>query len=220
MRPTKPIMPLTATLFSQRSLQAVVPWMHRHARDGYGWDTAIPVGSGRGLSAIAWRSGYRGASRHRLHCRGTSAPDPSCLRVSSFLHLAWRVVRAPLLLACGFAAGLLNGALLGAWLATPNLRRVPVPVVAGWARFVGGGITLLLVALVMLGSTSYAADDFVILILVPAVIEEVTIPLEFRRIQAASLVDWTASRPHTGFDALVQSVAALVRPHQVGPVAP
>ncbi len=57
-------------------------------------------------------------------------------------------------------------------------------------------------------------------ILVPAVIEEVTIPLEFRRIQAASLVDWTASRPHTGFDALVQSVAALVRPHQVGPVAP
>lgn len=54
-------------------------------------------------------------------------------------------------------------------------------------------------------------------ILVPALIEEVTIPLEFRRIQAASLVGWTASSPHTGFDALVQSVAALVRPHQVRP---
>lgn len=53
-------------------------------------------------------------------------------------------------------------------------------------------------------------------ILVPAVIEEVTIPLEFRRIQAASLVGWTASRSHIGFDALVRSVESLVRP-QVGP---
>jgi len=43
-------------------------------------------------------------------------------------------------------------------------------------------------------------------VLVPAVIEEVTIPLEFRRIQAASLIDWRASTSHPGFESLVSSV--------------
>ena len=47
-------------------------------------------------------------------------------------------------------------------------------------------------------------------ILVPALIEEVTIPLEFRRIQAASLVDWRSSTSHAGFQSLVSSIAELV----------
>ena len=47
-------------------------------------------------------------------------------------------------------------------------------------------------------------------ILIPALIEEVTIPLEFRRIQSASLVDWRGASPHPGFDALVGSVAGIV----------
>ena len=47
-------------------------------------------------------------------------------------------------------------------------------------------------------------------ILIPALIEEVTIPLEFRRIQSASLVDWRGASPHPGFDALVGSVASIV----------
>jgi hypothetical protein len=56
-------------------------------------------------------------------------------------------------LACGFAAGLLIGIFLGAWLGTPNLRGAPVHVVTGWARFIAGGITGLLVAIVMASST-------------------------------------------------------------------
>lgn len=52
-------------------------------------------------------------------------------------------------------------------------------------------------------------------ILVPALIAEVTIPLEFRRIQAASLVDWPTSAPHLGFQSLVGSVADLLgRPRE------
>lgn len=47
-------------------------------------------------------------------------------------------------------------------------------------------------------------------ILIPALIEEVTVPLEFRRIQAASLVDWSESRPHPGFQSLVASIADLL----------
>jgi hypothetical protein len=46
-------------------------------------------------------------------------------------------------------------------------------------------------------------------ILVPAFIEEVTIPLEFRRIQAVSLVGWRASTSHSGFEDLMNSLAAL-----------
>jgi hypothetical protein len=43
-------------------------------------------------------------------------------------------------------------------------------------------------------------------VLVPAVIDDATIPLEFRRIQAARLNDWRASTSHPGFDSLVGSI--------------
>ena len=55
-----------------------------------------------------------------------------------------------------------------------------------------------------------AADAAKRRILIPALIEEVTIPLEFRRIQSASLVDWRGASPHPGFDALIGSVASIV----------
>ena len=55
-----------------------------------------------------------------------------------------------------------------------------------------------------------AADAAKRRILIPALIEEVTIPLEFRRIQSASLVDWRGASPHPGFDALVGSVTSIV----------
>ena len=48
-------------------------------------------------------------------------------------------------------------------------------------------------------------------ILIPALIEaEVTMPLEFRLRQAADLIDWKASSPHTGYDSLVSSIAAIL----------
>ena len=47
-------------------------------------------------------------------------------------------------------------------------------------------------------------------ILIPAMIAEVTIPLEFRRLQAASLLDWPGTDPHPGFDSLAGSIAALL----------
>lgn len=47
-------------------------------------------------------------------------------------------------------------------------------------------------------------------ILVPALIENVTIPLEFRRIQTANLSDWHGSSPHSDFDELLQAVATLL----------
>jgi uncharacterized membrane protein YeaQ/YmgE (transglycosylase-associated protein family) len=47
-------------------------------------------------------------------------------------------------------------------------------------------------------------------ILIPVLIEEVSIPLEFRRIQAASLVGWRSTRSHPGFDALLGSVTSIL----------
>lgn len=47
-------------------------------------------------------------------------------------------------------------------------------------------------------------------VLVPALIEDVTIPLEFRRIQAANLTDWRASTSHPGFQSLVSSVTRII----------
>jgi len=55
-----------------------------------------------------------------------------------------------------------------------------------------------------------AADAAKRRILIPAVIEDVSIPLEFRRIQAANLVDWPGPSPHSGFGSLVESVAGIV----------
>lgn len=47
-------------------------------------------------------------------------------------------------------------------------------------------------------------------ILIPAMIAEVSIPLEFRRLQAASLLDWPGKDPHPGFESLAGSIAALL----------
>jgi uncharacterized membrane protein YeaQ/YmgE (transglycosylase-associated protein family) len=47
-------------------------------------------------------------------------------------------------------------------------------------------------------------------ILIPALIANVTIPLEFRRIQAANLLDWAGSSDHPGFHSLTTSVRELL----------
>jgi uncharacterized membrane protein YeaQ/YmgE (transglycosylase-associated protein family) len=47
-------------------------------------------------------------------------------------------------------------------------------------------------------------------ILIPALIAEVTIPLEFRRLQAADLIDWPGSDPNPGFQSLLGSIADLL----------
>lgn len=47
-------------------------------------------------------------------------------------------------------------------------------------------------------------------ILIPALIAQVTIPLEFRRLQAADLVDWSGSGSHPGFQSLVGSIADVL----------
>jgi len=47
-------------------------------------------------------------------------------------------------------------------------------------------------------------------ILVPVLIDDVKIPLEFRRIQAASLVDWKGTLPHQGFDRLSEAIAGIL----------
>jgi hypothetical protein len=43
-------------------------------------------------------------------------------------------------------------------------------------------------------------------VLIPALLDEVTIPLAFRRIQAANLVGWTGALPHAGFEELARAV--------------
>jgi hypothetical protein len=49
-------------------------------------------------------------------------------------------------------------------------------------------------------------------ILVPVVIDDgIRIPLEFRRIQAARLVDWQGTEPHREFDKVVLAVKNLLR---------
>ncbi|MHC4354552.1 MAG: toll/interleukin-1 receptor domain-containing protein [Planctomycetota bacterium] len=47
-------------------------------------------------------------------------------------------------------------------------------------------------------------------ILVPALIDDVEMPFEFRRIQAARLVDWEEESPHPEFDTLLESVRAIL----------
>jgi hypothetical protein len=49
-------------------------------------------------------------------------------------------------------------------------------------------------------------------ILVPVLIEDVKIPFEFRRIQAANLVGWNANPAHQSFENLLESVTALMGP--------
>jgi hypothetical protein len=45
-------------------------------------------------------------------------------------------------------------------------------------------------------------------VLVPALIDSVKLPLEFRRKQTADLVDWRGDPAHTGFQALCEGIAA------------
>jgi TIR domain-containing protein len=47
-------------------------------------------------------------------------------------------------------------------------------------------------------------------ILVPAFIDNVKIPLEFKRIEAADLSDWRGDPPHSEFDQLLRTVAGMV----------
>jgi hypothetical protein len=47
-------------------------------------------------------------------------------------------------------------------------------------------------------------------ILVPALIEQVKIPLEFKRIEAADLSDWQGDSSHGEFDQLLRTVAGIV----------
>jgi TIR domain len=47
-------------------------------------------------------------------------------------------------------------------------------------------------------------------ILVPALLDEVTIPLAFRRIQAARLVDWSGTLPNAEFDKLVLAISQVL----------
>jgi formylglycine-generating enzyme required for sulfatase activity len=47
-------------------------------------------------------------------------------------------------------------------------------------------------------------------ILVPALIDDVNIPLEFRKIQAANLVDWSGVLPNAGFDGLARAVTEIL----------
>lgn len=47
-------------------------------------------------------------------------------------------------------------------------------------------------------------------ILIPALIEDVQIPLEFRRVQAANLSDWSGESTHIGMEQLFQSISTHV----------
>jgi formylglycine-generating enzyme required for sulfatase activity len=49
-------------------------------------------------------------------------------------------------------------------------------------------------------------------ILVPVLLDEVRIPLEFRRMQAARLLDWHDTGPHPEFDKVMQAITALLGP--------
>jgi formylglycine-generating enzyme required for sulfatase activity len=48
-------------------------------------------------------------------------------------------------------------------------------------------------------------------VLIPALLDEVEIPLPFRRIQAANLVGWQGALPHAGFDELARGVEGILK---------
>src|SRR5262245_54833950 len=47
-------------------------------------------------------------------------------------------------------------------------------------------------------------------VLVPALIDSVKLPLEFRRRQAAELIDWNGDPSHTGFQSLCEGIASAI----------
>jgi TIR domain len=55
-----------------------------------------------------------------------------------------------------------------------------------------------------------AAEGAVRGILIPALIDKVQIPLEFKRIEAADLSDWQGDSPHFEFDQLLNIVASIL----------
>jgi len=72
---------------------------------------------------------------------------------------------------------------------------------------------------IVLWSKSSVASDWVKVeaadaakrhILIPALIENVEMPLEFRRIQAADLIGWRGSKQHAGFEILLESIANII----------
>ena len=72
---------------------------------------------------------------------------------------------------------------------------------------------------VVLWSSESAKSDWVLnetaegssrKVLVPALIEDVEIPFEFRRIQAARLIDWSPKSPHAEFEEFVSSIGIII----------
>jgi formylglycine-generating enzyme required for sulfatase activity len=49
-------------------------------------------------------------------------------------------------------------------------------------------------------------------ILIPALLDEVEIPFEFKRIQAANLIDWRGESDHAGFQQLIKALTDLLGP--------
>ena len=47
-------------------------------------------------------------------------------------------------------------------------------------------------------------------VLVPALLDDVRIPLEFRRKQTANLIDWDGDASHEGFQALCEGIAGRI----------
>jgi hypothetical protein len=52
-------------------------------------------------------------------------------------------------------------------------------------------------------------------ILIPALIEQAKLPFEFRHLQTANLIGWTAGSAHPEFDELVSALASLLRKSSV-----
>ena len=67
---------------------------------------------------------------------------------------------------------------------------------------------------------SEAADALERMILLPVRIDNTKLPLEFRRIQTKSLIDWKEGSSHSEFDKLVEEISALLKspPATVAPV--
>ena len=47
-------------------------------------------------------------------------------------------------------------------------------------------------------------------ILIPALLDEVRLPLEFEHVQTAKLVGWTGALPHAGFEELARGVEGIL----------